>query len=295
MIKSLVRNAMNPGRMLAVLLGMAFIGVAAAPSDADTLDQIKKSGVIRIGTGVLGLKPWLWQEPNGEYTGVEADLARRIAKELGVKPEFVITEWTTLIPGLKADRWDIIISSMAKSEERINGGGIQFSNPYFLIYDQIRVKAESPVHSQEDLKGKVVGSAVGTIDSIVAHTLKDKGILGDVKDFNTQNEPFFALQNDQVDAVIIDPNVFNAQKDQFPGMRIVMDNIFFVPKPEWAAAQDKADYIFGGVAIGVRKEDDRLREQLNSILAKLEQNGERKALFVKYGVWSPLQENLMKH
>jgi ABC-type amino acid transport substrate-binding protein len=286
---------MRPLRVLVFLLAMTFIRAVDLPVRADTLDDIQKTGVLHVGTGVMGLKPWMWQEPNGDYAGIEADLIRAIAKELGAKPDIVTTEWSTLIPGLKTNRWDVIISAMAKSEERIQGGGIQFSNPYILSYDRILVKADSPAQKLEDMKGKILGSTVGSLDSLVGHSLADRGFFAEVKDFNSFNEPFVALQNDQVDAVIIDQHTFTAQKEQFKGLRAIGDPQFFIPKPEWAQAQAKADYILGDYAIGVRKEDDRLREQLNAILAKFDKDGTRKAILEKYGVWSQEQVNLMKH
>jgi len=282
-------------RILYLLCGVAAGIAPALPSHADTLDDITKAGVIHVGTGVMGLKPWMWQEPNGDYAGLEADLIQAIAKELGVKADIVTTEWSTLIPGLKSNRWDVIISAMAKSEERISGGGIQFTNPYILSYDRILVKKDSPAQSLDDMKGKVLGSTVGSLDSLVGHSLADKGVFSEVRDFNSFNEPFVALQNDQVDAVIIDQHTFNAQKVQFAGLRAIGDPLYFIPKPEWKDAQDKADYILGGYAIGVRKEDDRLRAKLNEILVKFDKQGTRKAILEKYGSWSPEQENLLKH
>lgn len=282
-------------RILYFLCGVAAVAVSAPPSHADTLDDIQKAGVIYVGTGVMGLKPWMWQEPNGDYAGLEPDLIQAITKELGVKAEIVTTEWSTLIPGLKSDRWDVIISAMAKSEERIAGGGIEFSNPYILSYDRILVKKESPAQTLDDMKGKVLGSTVGSLDSLVAHSLADKGLFSEVRDFNSFNEPFVALQNDQVDAVIIDQHTFRAQSEQFAGLRAIGEPLHFIPKPEWKEAQDKADYILGGYGIGVRKEDDRLRAKLNEILAKFDKDGTRKAILEKYGSWSKEQENLLKH
>jgi ABC-type amino acid transport substrate-binding protein len=286
---------MKLSRLFYLLCGLVAGTAASLPASADTLDDIQKNGVIHVGTGVMGLKPWMWQEPNGEYAGLEADLIQAIAKELGAKPDIVTTEWSTLIPGLKAGRWDVIISAMAKSEERINGGGIQFTNPYILSYDRILVKKESPAQSLADMKGKILGSTVGSLDSIVGHSLADKGTFAEVRDFNSFNEPFVALQNDQVDAVIIDQHTFQAQKEQFAGLRAIGEPLFFIPKPEWKEAQDKADYILGGYGIGVRKEDDRLRQRLNEILAKFDKDGTRKSILEKYGSWSPEQVNLLKH
>jgi ABC-type amino acid transport substrate-binding protein len=119
---------------------------------ADTLDDIKAAGTIKIGNGVMGTKPWVYQEADGSYAGMEYEMLQYILPKLGIsKFEYVTTEWDSLIPGLKAKRWDIIFSGMTVTEERRQGAGIEFTRPYYFESDRIAVKEDSPYQKPEDL------------------------------------------------------------------------------------------------------------------------------------------------
>lgn len=284
------RWAVDLAAALCVAVSVALIPVAKA----DTLDEVKKSGTIRVGTALLGVKPILWEE-NGEYHGMEKEFMDYVAADLGVKYEWVVTEWQTLVPGLKSNRWDVINSGFVKTQERMQGGGILMSRPNYLSYDYIIVLKDSPINSLEDLKGKTVASTVGTTDSLTAHSLRERGLVGEVKDFNTYGEPFAALRNKQVDAVLLDQFNYQGQSAQ-ADIKKVGEPIYYVPKAEWADAEAKADYRLGGVAMAVREEDERLLEAINVALEKMDKDGTRKKILEKHGLWEPFQEtpNMMK-
>lgn len=277
------------GRGLAMLLavGAAF---ATLPASADTLEKARADGTIRVGVGLMGTKPFVWQDGD-KYVGIEADLTRELVKRLGVGNfEYVVTEWSTLIPGLKANRWDMLVTGLVKTEERIQGGGILMSNPYIMAYDLIIVTEDSPIKSEEDLNGKVLASLLGSTDSLVAHSIVARGGAAEVKDFNTYAEPFMALRNKQVDAVIFDQFTYMGFRESMPDLRIAGEPILYVPKPEWAEAQEKADYNLGGVGIGVRAEDASLLEAINKALDEMDADGTRQKILETYDAWDDLQK-----
>ncbi len=190
-------------------IGVACIAtnLAIAPAFASCLDDLKAKGEIVAGVGSMGQKPLIWQTADGGYDGFEWELYKYIGKELGLTPKFSITEWTTLIPGLQAKRWDIILSGMTITQERAEGGGIDFSYPYMMFYDGIIVTKDSPIQTVDDLKGKKLGSVLGSMDSLNAHMMVDAGKAAEVLDFNTYGDPFEALKNKQVDAVLARPGL----------------------------------------------------------------------------------------
>jgi ABC-type amino acid transport substrate-binding protein len=283
------------GFRVAAALAVGYMALASA-AFADTLDDIRKSGVLHSANGLMGLKPYAWQNTDGSTTGFEWEMLQYIAKKIGAqKGEYVITEWTSMIPGLKAKRWDIILSGMAVTQERIQGGGIEYSNPYIIIYDTPMVMKDSPIKTMADLKGKILGSTLGTMDSINAHWMVDQGMAKEAKDFNDFGQPFVALKNKQIDSVILDQITYIGQKDELKDLaQVEGPSIFYRSKPDWAEAEAKAKYKLGGVGIGVRKEDTRLLEAINAALADMTKDGTRKAILTKYNIWSPEQEHLMK-
>lgn len=277
------------GQGLAVLLAMG-AALATLPASADTLEKAQAEGTIRVGVGLMGTKPFVWQDGDA-YVGIEADLTRELVRRLGIEDfEYVVTEWSTLIPGLKSNRWDMLVTGLVKTEERIQGGGILMSKPYIMAYDLIIVTEDSPIRSEEDLKGKVLASLLGSTDSLVAHSIVARGGAAEVKDFNTYAEPFMALRNKQVDAVIFDQFTYMGFKESMPDLRVAGEPILYVPKPEWAEAQEKADYNLGGVGIGVRAEDAALLEAINAALDEMDADGTRQKILEKYGAWDALQE-----
>jgi ABC-type amino acid transport substrate-binding protein len=285
------------GRSLALVLVVAFASVTVfvTGTTADTLDDIQKAGKIKVGNGLMGLRPYCWQNPDGTYSGLEYEMLQYVLKKMGIPAfEYVVTEWSTLIPGLKAKRWDIIFSGMAVTQERIIGGGIEYSRPYFLIFDRIIVTKGSPIKGCPDLKGKVVASTLGTMDSVVAHSLVERCGVAEVKDFNTFGEPFLALRNRQADAVILDEAAYIGQKEQMPELDVVGDAFFYFPKKEWAEAEAKAKYILGGLAVGVRREDTKLLQAVNAAIEEMDKDGTRERIVKKYGLWNKWQEKLFK-
>ncbi|HMM63364.1 MAG TPA: transporter substrate-binding domain-containing protein [Mesorhizobium sp.] len=243
----------------------------------------------------MGTKPFVWKNEDGTYGGFEWEIFQELGKRIGVaKVDYEITEWSTLIPGLKADRWDIILSSMSATQERVQNAGIEFSTPYFLLIDHVIVKGDSPIQSVADLKGKVLGSTLGTNDSLNAHRMVDNGEAGSVLDFNTFGEPFVALENGQVDAVILDQGTLAGQREKLDDLRIVGDPIYYKPKPEWADAEAKSPYVFGAIAVGVRRECPDLLAAVNKGLGSMDADGTRKAILEKYGMWADYVAKLTK-
>jgi len=272
----------------ALLLAGSALSVGALPAmaRADTLDDIKKAGTIKIGVGVMGTKPWVYQNADGSYAGMEYEMLQYILPKLGIsKFEYVTTEWDSLIPGLKAKRWDIIFSGMTVTEERRQGAGIEFTRPYYFESDRIAVKEDSPYQKPEDLKGKILATTVGTVEEIQAKNLVAKGMGGEVKSFDDFAAPFLALQNGQIDAVIVDNTTYGEQKKVTPNIRIIGEPMSLSASPDWQAKQDAAGYKYGGDGIGVRKEDTTLLAALNQALDDMDKDGVRQKIMEKYGVW----------
>ncbi|HVZ01651.1 MAG TPA: transporter substrate-binding domain-containing protein [Dongiaceae bacterium] len=281
-----------------LLLAGAALAAGALPrlALADTLDDIKQAGTIKIGVGVMGTKPWVYQNADGSYAGMEYEMLQYILPKLGIsKFEYVTTEWDSLIPGLKAKRWDIIFSGMTVTEERRQGAGIEFTRPYYFESDRIAVKEDSPYQKPEDLKGKILATTVGTVEEIQAKSLVAKGMGGEVKSFDDFAAPFLALQNGQVDAVIVDNTTYGEQKVVTPNIRTIGEPMSLSASPEWQAKQDAAGYKYGGDGIGVRKEDTALLAALNKALDDMDADGVRQKIMEKYGVWdqSLTRESMM--
>lgn len=90
------------------------------------LDDIKRRGVLRVGVSVF--IPWVMNDKSGRLVGFEVDVANALAKDLGVRVEFVNTGWTDIIPALKRGEFDMIIGGMTVTSERMEQ--VDFTDPY---------------------------------------------------------------------------------------------------------------------------------------------------------------------
>ncbi|OQM74114.1 substrate-binding periplasmic protein [Manganibacter manganicus] len=286
-------------RFLAGAVG-AMVSLMAMASSASAQGQcladIRERGVLMSANAVLGLKPYVWKnEATGEYEGFEAEFLAEIAERIGVADwDYAITDWSTMIPGLKAGRWDIILSSMFVTQERIQGAEIAFTDPYFRLYNVVTVLKDSDIQSIEDLAGKTVASVLGTMDSANAHAMQERGEVAEVLDFNGFGEPFQALRSGQAAAVVLDHGSFHAQAEELDDIRTVGEPMNYQPKPEWAEAEAEAPYILGSLAIGVRQECPDLLDAINTALAEMNADGTRREILEKYGLWSEEQAVLTK-
>ena len=267
------------------------------PAFADTLDDIRAKGSITIGVGVMGTKPWVYKNDDGTYGGIEYEMMQYVIAKMGIpKFEYVPTEWDSLIPGLKAKRWDVIWSGMTVTEERRQGAGIDFTRPYYFESDRLAVKGDGPIQSPDDLKDKVIGAATGTVEEIQARSLLEKGAVKDVKFFADFSTPFLALENGQIDAYVVDNTTFGEQKKITPNLRSVGPVLYLAVDSKWKEQQEKVPYVYGGDGIGVRKEDTALLAALNEALDAMDADGTRQKILEKYGLWddSLLLKNMIK-
>ena len=90
------------------------------------IEKVIRKGTIKIGMSTF--LPWAMKDKKGELTGFEIDVAKRLAKDLGVKAEFVPTQWSGIIPALITGKFDIIIGGLGITPKR--NLKVNFSIPY---------------------------------------------------------------------------------------------------------------------------------------------------------------------
>lgn len=91
-----------------------------------TIEQVLKRGVLRVGMSTF--VPWAMKDKKGELIGFEIDVAKKLAKDMGVKIEFVPTKWAGIIPALLTGKFDVIIGGMGITPLR--SLKVNFTIPY---------------------------------------------------------------------------------------------------------------------------------------------------------------------
>lgn len=242
-------------------LGVGVVLVGGLPRLAGatglTLAEIKASGKLRIGVEAA-YQPFTFRR-DGKIIGYDVDLADILCEDLGVKPDVIDTAWAGVIPSLYAKKFDLIMSSMSYTAERMQRVG--FSIPYAEASQAMLIRAADvgTFRSPEDLVGKIVATKLGSPSEILVKKLQDqlkasKGAgFGEVKVFNDDPARYLALAQGKVDAVFNTlPTLAMVLKDQ-PGKFHIVKG---VGHDNWAG-------------LAVRKEDTELLEFLNAEIRKL--------------------------
>jgi polar amino acid transport system substrate-binding protein len=120
------------GITLFLVLGMMMTAdlhaesVAQLMTKESTLEQVLKRKVLRVGMSTF--VPWAMKDKTGKLIGFEIDVARRLAKDMGVDIEFVPTNWSGIVPALLVGKFDVIIGGMGITPSR--NLKVNFSIPY---------------------------------------------------------------------------------------------------------------------------------------------------------------------
>ena len=142
-----MKKIMVGGILAAAVFGL----VAALPAGAETLQQIKDRGYIRVA--VANEIPYGYVDPNGDAKGAGPDVAKAVLAKLGFKADqiqWVVTNFSSLIPGLQANRFDMTAAEMAIRPERCQK--VIYSEPNTSYGEGLLVKAGDPknIHGYAD-------------------------------------------------------------------------------------------------------------------------------------------------
>ncbi|MDO9514818.1 MAG: transporter substrate-binding domain-containing protein [Syntrophales bacterium] len=91
-----------------------------------TIEQVLRRGVLNVGMSTF--VPWAMKDKTGNFIGFEIDVASRLARDMGVKVNFVPTKWSGIIPSLLTGKFDVIIGGMGIRPDR--NQKVNFSIPY---------------------------------------------------------------------------------------------------------------------------------------------------------------------
>src|SRR6266540_1248013 len=137
---------------------MAEATAAPAPG-GDLLAEVKKRGKLLVATDA-NYKPQSFKNSDGSFEGFDIDVAKEVAKRLGVEAEFIDVNFDIITAGGWNNRWDMNAGSMTITPDRKKS--LYFSSPYYYTPASFVVHKDSKAASIDDLKGKKVGVGSGT-------------------------------------------------------------------------------------------------------------------------------------
>ena len=145
---------------LALLVAMSITSPVSAKSKAGrTVDQIKKSGTIKIAV-FSDKKPFGYVDENGLYQGYDVYFGNRIAKDLGVKVKYVPVEAASRVEVLATGKVDLVLANFTVTPERAEK--VDFAYPYMKVALGIVSPKNALVTDPSQLNGKTLIIAKGT-------------------------------------------------------------------------------------------------------------------------------------
>jgi cystine transport system substrate-binding protein len=207
--------------IFALLLSLMFMLSACGSNDnkksegkqtADLLKKVKDEGTILVGTEGT-YPPFTFHDDKGKLTGFDVELSEEIAKRIGVKAEFMETQWDAMFAGLDSKRFDMIANEVGIRPDRQEK--YDFSNPYITSSGVLIAHMDNDkVKTFEDIKGL---SSAQSLTSNYADMAKKFGAkLVGVEGFNQAVELITAKRVD----VTINDNLsyldFKKQKPDAP-------------------------------------------------------------------------------
>jgi polar amino acid transport system substrate-binding protein len=194
MIKHLQRRVFT-GTALA--LGLAATLSAWVPTaSAQTSDDIKKKGELTIGM-LVDFPPYGTTNSSNQPDGYDADVARLLAKDMGVKLNLVPVTGPNRIPFLLTNKVDLLVASLAITPERAKQ--VQFSKPYAAASIVLYGDKKASIKGAADLKGKRVGVARASTQDVALTAIAPEGT--EIRRFDDDASAMQALMSGQVDAI----------------------------------------------------------------------------------------------
>lgn len=245
---------------------------ARSAQAAGGMERIRSAGVLRWGGDKQGGEPYVSDDPSqpGRLKGFEVDLADAIARELGVRAEFVQNDWANLVPSLERGTFDVIMNGLEVTEAR--AFRISFTRPYYVFTERLMARRTDTSITTDlfALKGRRVATLANSLGFEVLRSSPAETVV-----YDGVEEPYLDLEHGRVDAVLLD-DVIAAR--------------YGMTKPDLRVVGDLRD---GYYALGVRNDEQDVKAAIDEALAKIIERQELRAILERHGIWNARQARLV--
>ena len=215
-------------------------------------------------------EPFTFKTADGKPTGFDVDMANAICEQIKRQCVFVEQVWDSMIPGLTAQKYDVIISSMSITDDRMKE--VDFSDKYYNTPSRIVLKKSVKYTDPASIKGKKIGVLKGsTQEAYALGELNPAGVV--VNSYEAQDQVYLDLKAGRIDGTVADYLEVSGG---------------FLSKPEGAdfalMGPDLREpkYYGYGVGVAMRKGQDTLKTDINTAIKSIRSNGSYKTINDKY-------------
>ena len=244
-------------RSLGALLIAGLAAACLGPATAATPDEIKARGKLMVGL-LTDYPPFGGTDAQQQPAGYDADVARLMAKSLGVQAELVPVTGPNRIPYLLTNKIDVLIATFGITAERSKQ--VLFSNPYSALTLYVLAPKSLNIKTPEDLKGVTIGVARASTQDTAISATAPAGTQ--IKRFDDDATTLQALISGQVQAMGGSNTILAQLHKDYPQLGIE-------PK---ITLREQAN----GMAF--RKSDTALQQYANTFISEMEKSGELSAI-----------------
>lgn len=258
--------------VLGLAIGLAFsVGTASAV----TLEEIKSRGYIRVA--IANEIPASYVDSSGEIKGSSSELARRLLEQLGFKSDniqWVVVNFSSLIPGLQANRFDMIAAAMGINPERCQK--VIYSEPYSSYGHALLVRKGNPkeLHAFSDFKNQGLKVAVmAGADQLQA--MQKLGVPeSNIVTIAANADAISTISTGRADAYAASSSTAGELSKKSDKIEVVAN--FTDPVIDGKPVRGWSGFNFN-------KDSTDLRDQINAVLLKFRQTDEFRKIFSDYG------------
>ncbi len=215
-------------------------------------------------------EPFTFKTPDGKPTGFDVDIASAVCEQIKRKCVFVEQVWDSMIPGLQAKKYDVIISSMSITADRLKV--VDFTDKYYNTPSKIIIKNDIKFTNVASLKGKKIGVLKGSTQEKYANgELKKVGVI--VTPYEAQDQVYLDIKSGRLDGTVADVLEVTGGFLSKPEGKdyVLVGPELFIPK-----------YFGTGAGFALRKGEAALKTELNGAIKAIRANGTYKKINDKY-------------
>ena len=255
-------------RWIKVLFGVTILAVSMFCGCEKQDQQAGTGDLEKVTVGIDKFEPYTYLDANGNYTGVDIEIAERVFHELGYEPVFKFITWSEKNENLADGTIDCIWSCYSMNDRE---NDYQWAGPYLYSRQVVAVRSDSSIQTIADLSDKRIGvQATTKAANLFLHTV-DSSVpeMREVDCFATTDDMFAALRKRYVDAIA--------------GHEALLNELIANGKGEYRLLEESPYISEIGVAFekGTHVE---LTQKINALITEMSKDGTIGSIAEKYGL-----------
>jgi len=247
---------------LVLAIAVLFASCGAAPA-AKT--KTIKEGVLMVGIDD-NYPPMEFHDENNELVGFDIDMTKAMAEKMGLTVEFSPIAWEGIFEALKTDRYDVIISSVSMTTERMEN--FEFTKPYLANGQVIVAKpGDTTIKSPKNLAGFKVGVQTNTTaDEACKKYIENEKIEFELTRYDDIIQTFEAMNSNRIDYIVVDYAVAIDYQTKHPDLYYITG----------------AQLTNEPIAVCLKKGNTELRDDIQKAIDEIRKDGKLSEFSIKW-------------